>query len=137
MYDYSYYNDALSTVNNANNLAIGSIVWLIITFVAALIGCFVVYFAFVKRNNEPKNKFAAWLKEFLDFKKLYIEDYIKISYIFAVILITLGSFAVIGNFLSFLCILIFGNLIARVTYELLLLTILIWKNTSEINKKLK
>ena len=131
MMDYYNYN-----VPASNTVAFGAI-WAIVAFILALVGCFLVYFIFVKKKVNSKNKFVLWLKDFLDFKSLFIEDYIKILYIFVVLLITLGSFSFISQFLVFLFILIGGNLIARVAFELILLKILIWKNTNEINKKMK
>lgn len=115
-----------------------STVWTIVSLILALIGCFVVYFLFVVKKDNPKQKFLSWLKDFLSFKKMLIEPILKISYLFVAIFITLGSFSLIGvSFLSFLLTLVFGNLIARLTFEGILMMIMIWKNTTEINKKLK
>ena len=116
----------------------GSQVWTIVSLILALIGCFVVYFIFVAKKDTPKQKFLAWLKEFLSFKKMLIEVILKISYLFFAIFITLGSFSLIGtSFLAFLLTLVFGNLIIRLIYEGVLMMIMIWKNTTEINKKMK
>ena len=133
---YGYGNDYSSSLFPAANM--GSTVWTIVSLVLALIGCFVVYFLFVIKKDNPKEKFLVWLKEFLSFKKMLIEPILKISYLFFAIFITLGSFALIGtSFLTFLLTLVFGNLFLRITYEAILMMIMIWKNTSEINKKLK
>ena len=116
----------------------GSTVWTLVSLILAIIGCFVVYFLFVNKKTTPKNKFAAWLKEFLDFKKMLIEAMLKISYLFGAIFITLASFALIGtSFLGFLLTLVLGNLILRLCYEGFLVLIMIWKNSTEINKKMK
>ena len=115
-----------------------SAIWVIISFIVALVGCFLVYFLFVKKDGKEKNKYLAWLKSFLRFDNMLIETVLKIAYIFAAIFITLSSFALIGtSFLSFLLMLVFGNLITRIIYEFSLISIMIWKNTSEINKKTK
>ena len=119
------------------SFGLGSIIWLIISLVAALAGCFIVYFIFVKKDKKEKNKFLAWLKEFLSFDKMLIEPILKISYIFTAIFLTLGSFAFIGNFFVFLSMLVFGNLMARIIYEAGLIRIMIWKNTTEIKKNMK
>ena len=69
---------------------------------------------------------------------MLIETILKITYIFMAIFITLSSFALIRlSFLSFLVTLVFGNIITRIIYELILITIMIWKNTAEIKNKLK
>ena len=53
------------------------------------------------------------------------------------IFITLGSFALIStSFIAFLMTLVFGNIAARVGYELFLVTLVICRNTTDINKKL-
>ncbi len=128
----SNYNTTTSLFNT------GSTVWTLVSLILALIGCFVVYFLFVVKKDHPKQKFVAWLKDFLSFKKMLIEDILKIAYLFFAIFITLGSFALIGtSFLSFLLTLVLGNIIARITFEGILIMIMIWKNTNEINKKLK
>ena len=118
--------------------SMGATVWSIVSLVLALIGCFAVYFLFVVKKDTPKQKFLEWMKEFLSFKKMLIEPILKISYLFFAIFITLGSFSLIGtSFLSFLLTLVFGNLIIRISYEAVLMMVMIWKNTTEINKKLK
>ena len=135
-YDYGY--DMLRTAGNASSGFAGSVVWLIVAFVLSVVGCLAAYFLFVKNNTKLNNKFLVWLRDFLRFDKMLIETILKITYIFTALFITLGSFAFIGvNFLCFLCILIFGNILARVIYEALLIMIMIWKNTTDIKKGLK
>lgn len=135
-YDYGY--DMLGTTRNASSGFAGSAVWLIVAFVLSLVGCFVIYYLFVKKDNKLNNKFLTWLRDFLRFDKMLIESILKITYIFMALFITLGSFAIIGeNFLGFLCTLVFGNLLARVIYEASLIMLMIWKNTTEIKKELK
>lgn len=116
-------------------------VWGIIAFVLSLIGCFLVYFLFVTKKEKPEQKFLTWLKDFLDFKKMLIETILKICYIFAALFTTLVSFGFFGQgslgFLAFFLTITLGNIIVRIFYELILIKIMIWKNTTEINKKLK
>ena len=120
------------------NSGTGGTVWTLVSLILALIGCFVIYFLFVVKKENPKQKFLVWLKDFLSFKKMLIETILKIAYLFLAIFITLGSFALIGtSFLSFLLTLVFGNILIRIMFEGILIMIMIWKNTTEINKKLK
>ena len=124
--------------NTFGNFGMGGVIWLVVALILSLIGCFVIYFLFVRKDNKLNNKFLAWLREFLRFDKMLIENILKISYIFSVLFITLGSFALIGtSFISFLLTLVFGNLLARVIYESALIVIMIWKNTTEIKKSIK
>ena len=130
--------DLLSPRVTTYGMGTGATVWMLVSLILALIGCFVVYFLFVKKDVKINNKFLVWLKSFLSFDKMLIETILKIAYIFAAIFITLGSFALIGtSFLSFLVMLIGGNLVTRVVYESLLIIVMLWKNTTEIKNKLK
>ena len=120
------------------DVSMGSAVWTLVSLILAAIGCFLVYFLFIKKEVKTDSKFLKWLKSFLNFDTMLIESILKIAYIFVVIFITLSSFSLISySFLSFVVTLIFGNLIARIIYELILITVMIWKNTAEIKKSLK
>ena len=111
----------------------------IIALILAIAGGILVYFLFLKKDNE--NKFTGFLKylyEFLSFKKMWLESILKISYLILAIYISLMSFELIGtSFLGFILTLVFGNIVLRVVYELSLLLLTICRNTTEINKKLK
>lgn len=135
MYNRSY---GLLTTPQTPSIGLGSLVWVIISLVLAIGGCFAVYFLFVKKKIKTDKKFVLWLKDFLSFDIMLVEPILKICYIFVVIFLTLSSFALIGtSFVSFLLMLIFGNIGARVLYEIMLIKIMIWKNTTEIKNKLK
>lgn len=133
------YNGGFETPSINVGMGLGSLIWIIVSVIIALIGCFLVYFMFVANNNfKTKNKFVSWLVDFLRFDKMLIETILKICYIFVAIFVTLGSFALIPvNFFSFLGMLIGGNILARVLYEAALIKVMIWKNTTEIKKNLK
>lgn len=121
---------------HSSNLS--SIIWTVVALVIALVGCFIVYYLFLEKDVKTNNSFVQWLKKFLSFDKMLIETLLKISYLFFVIFITLSSFSLIGtSFISFLIYLIVGNLLLRILYEIILIKIMIWKNTNEIKKKLK
>lgn len=116
-----------------------SLTWMIIALILAIAGGILVYFLFLKKDNE--NKFTGFLKylyEILSFKKMWLESILKISYLILAIYISLMSFELIGtSFLGFILTLVFGNIVLRVVYELSLLLLTICRNTTEINKKLK
>ena len=134
-YGYNYGNDLLGSSSSSG---LFPVIWAIVAFVLALVGCFVVYFFFVKKDVNSKSKFVLWLQEFLRFNKMLIEPIIKISYIFGALFLTLGSFALIGtSFVSFLVALVVGNLVLRIAYEASIMFVMIWKNANDINKKLK
>ena len=115
-----------------------SSIWVIISAVVAIIGGIAVYCTFLSKKNEGKFAgFLGWLYDFLSFKKMIIENLLKILYIIVAAFITLSSFAVISSsFLGFLVYLLVGNLITRIIYELFLVVLVICRNTTEINKKM-
>ena len=117
----------------------GLAIWAIIAFVIAIAATVCIFVVFLNKKNENKfNGFLGWLYNFLTFKVLASEILLKVTYVCFAIYITLYSFALIGtSFGSFLGMLIGGNLVLRITYELLILIISICSNVSEINKKLK
>lgn len=120
-----------------NNMA-SSGIWAIVSLVLAIVGAFVIYFIFVKPEKKYDNKFVAYLKRFLNFQEMLIEPILKIGYIFLALFITLGSFAIISySFVDFLLVLVLGNIIVRIIYELSMILIGIWQNTRDINKKMK
>lgn len=114
-------------------------VWVITSLILAVIGGILIYFLFLKKDNE--NKFTGFLKylyEFLSFKKMWLESILKISYLILTLYLSLMSLELIGtSFILFITVFTLGNLILRVIYELSLLLLTICRNTTEINKKLK
>ncbi len=124
-------------VEQSVNHAAGIAIWTVAAIIIAIIGGIVTYFLFVKDNKKVSNKFLAWLKGFLKFKTMLIEDLLKICYIVLALFITLVSFGMIAsNFFGFLLTLVLGNVFLRVCFESLLIKIMIWKNTNEINSKM-
>ena len=113
-------------------------IWGIISLVLAIIGGILVYFLFVKSKTEAKGKFLKWLKEFLAFKTMWIEGIIKVTYYIMTIFIVLSSFGLIStSVLGFFITLILGPIIIRLIYEASIMFVMIWKNTADINKKMK
>ena len=129
-YGYEYGNQVSNSIN-------GLLIWTIISIVVAIAGGIAIYFAFLK-NTKKLDGFLGKLRDFLNFKTLLLEEILKISYLVLAIFITLYSFGFIGtNVGLFLWMLIGGNIIIRISYELSILIIKICKNTTEINNKLK
>lgn len=127
-----YSNYYVTSSSNANE------VWIIISLILAIIGGILAYVLFVKKDNKLPNKFLEWLKKFLDFKEMIVEPLLKVTYIILAIFITLSSFSLISeSFVEFLLSLVVGNLVLRLIYEFSLVLIQIWKNTTQINDKMK
>ena len=123
------YNTSTSAIQGAN-------IWMTIAAVLALVGGILVYFLCVNAKNEPKGKFAKWLKDFLSFKIMWIEPILKVIYYIATIFIVLSSFSFLAlggsGILMWLFTLILGPVILRVLYEATMMFIMIWRNTKDI-----
>lgn len=125
MYSYSYYHGSNPVVT-------------VILFLIALVGGVCAYLMFVKSDEEPKDPRLLKLKEFLSFKKMIIEGLLKATYIVFALFVTLYSFLIMvdTSFITGLMLLILLNIMLRIGYEASLIVLLIWRNTSDINKKL-
>lgn len=135
----SYSFDMYDAIDKGFSQAESSLTWIAIALILSIIGGILVYFLFLKKENESKyTGFVKYLYEFLSFKKMWLETILKVSYLILAIYITLTSFELIGtSFIAFVLTLVFGNIVLRVVYELSLLLLTICRNTTEINKKLK
>ena len=125
MYSYSYYHGSNPVVT-------------VILFLIALVGGVCAYLVFVKSDEEPKDPRLLKLKEFLSFKKMIIEGLLKATYIVFALFITLYSFIIMvdTSFITGLMLLILLNIMLRIGYEASLIVLVIWRNTSDISKKL-
>lgn len=132
MYTYTYDDPMListNTVSSGNPAAI----WTIIAAVLALVGGILTYFLFVKSKTEPNGRFVKWLKDFLSFKTMWIEPLMKIVYYVLTIFVVLGAFSYIAtNAIAFFAMLIGGPIVVRLSYELVMMFIMIWRNTQTI-----
>lgn len=130
------YNDKYSSASSSMS-EIG--MWMAFSLIIAIIGGICLYFTVFSNDNEKKyTGFMAKLYDFIKFKKMYITEVLKISYLVFAIYITLSSFSFIStSFILFVMILFIGNLILRVIYEFSLVLLSIHENITEINKKIK
>ncbi len=135
---YSSLTNSSSSLTKAANSADTLGVWMIISLVVAVVGGIALYFTFLSKKNDGKfNGFLGWLYDTLTFRNMVVEMLLKIFYLVLAIFITLYSLGLIAvNILLCLGLLIFGNLFVRIAYELVLISIINCRNTTEINKKL-
>lgn len=113
--------------------------WYIASIILAVIGALLVVTLFLTKQNKDKLKgFLKWLYDFLNFDFLTIELIIKALYAGVTIFVILNSFNFIAvDFLEFLKYLISGIILSRIVFELMLMLIKIWRNTTDINNKMK
>ena len=112
-------------------------IWSIVSIVIAIAGGLVLYFTLLRKKTKM-NGFLGKVRDFLTFKTLLIEELLKVSYITIALFITLYSFKyIVNDTIYFLILLIGGNIMLRLAYELTTVILNINKNTKEINEKLK
>ena len=122
-----------------NSIGLNFAAWPVIALVLSIIGGILVYIFFVSPKKENKlSSLFNWVKEFLNFDKMMIEVILKVVYLISTIFVILTSFSFIAyDFGLFFLNLILGPIFIRLVYELILINICIWKNTTAINKKMK
>ena len=132
------YPSYVTSSTNTSTIA-SSAVYVIIAFILGIIGAILVYFLFLDPKKEDNyNGFTKKLYDFLSFKTMTLEFFIKIIYLFSAIFITIFSLSLIGqNFLLFLLVLIFGNIIARLIAESSILFLMMYKRVNEIKESVK
>lgn len=130
--------DSTSSYGGYTSTASGIGVWGIIALILAIVGAILVFCLFTNAKGEPKGKFAKWLKDFLNFKTMWIEAILKMTYYFVTIFVVLTSFSylALGGYgvLMFFLQLLLGPIIVRVIYEASIMFVMIWRNTRDIAK---
>lgn len=130
MYNSYYYSNSTSALPMDSSVAI---VFVVIALILAL----VLYLTVVKMKNRPEGAFMNWLREFFNFREIILEGILKFLYIFFMILTTISAFytmfqgyqnAVLIGLLE----LTVGNILVRLGFELIMLLVGLWQNTTDI-----
>lgn len=126
-----YYNPYYYYDNIATAMGIGVIV-------AIILAC-VVYFTFMKKSNEGKfTGVKGLIYNYLTFNKFYLEDVVKFLHVLCAALITVvGLVMLFVNFITGIVLVIVGNVSLRISYELLMMFIILCKKSAAIDKKLE
>ena len=127
-----------NTLDTSKSFTLGE-VWVIISILLAVIGGILLFATYFAKDKESMyTGYKKVIYDFVNFKLTIIEPIFRVLYLIVVIAITLGSFSLITtNFFKFLAVIVFGNVIARLGFELLLLTLKLFKDVSEINSKME
>lgn len=129
-YDAYQLIDVLDKSSSSNT---GAQVWAILAPILAIIGAILLYFLFVNTKDEPKNKTAKAIKDFLSFKTMKVEALVKMFYYATTFYVILTSFDWLsfgGNYIfQFFAQLILGPIAIRLAYELIMVLVGIWHNT--------
>jgi len=110
-----------------------------IIFFLGIVVALVVYLLFLNPKNERKfSGFVKWFYNFLNFRVVFIEAFIKILYmalLFTTIIVGLYTMFVV-HFGYGVLFIIFGLLFFRVMFELIMISVMLYRNTTDIRKKL-
>lgn len=106
--------------------------------VGIVVGC-VLYFVFVRGDrNEKLTGNKAKFYNFLNFNKFYSEEIFKFLYIVGAAIITfVGIVMLFVNFVSGVVLLVVGNIALRVSYELLMMFIILCRRTASVDRRLE
>ncbi|MCL2696145.1 MAG: hypothetical protein FWE69_07460 [Clostridiales bacterium] len=124
--------------------------------VLALVGTIIAYVLIIpEKRKAGLNKFLLFLHDTFTFKKLLLETVLRAMYVFSTIFCVCAGFFLLfagtrfygynwygsgssfqSSALSGLALMGLGPVVVRLTYEGLMLFILLVKNTIEINKKM-
>ena len=138
MPQYDTENMITNTLINTKTFS-GTEVWIIISVLVSVIVSIVIFNTYFSKDKE--NKYSGIKKiiyDFIHFKITIVEPTFKVFYLISALVLTLSSLTLITvNFYKFISTIVFGNIILRIIFELLLLTLKLFKDVSEINKKKK
>ncbi len=109
-----------------------------IALMVAIILGVVLYCTFLRKENE--GKFTGWKEvvyNFFNFNKFYLEEIMKLCYVLiTAVLVVLGVFVLFLEPATGIIILILGNVAVRISYELIMMFIILCKKTVSIDKKM-
>ncbi len=133
MYDYYgfYSTPMMSYINMAGVIAVCAVI--------AVIAAVVLFFTFMNKKHEGRYKgFAGKLYNFLNFNRFYTENIVKFFYvIIACVLTVLGIVQIVmGSFIGGLLTIVAGNVAVRISFELLMMFIILCRKTVSIDKRI-
>lgn len=117
----------------------GGTTFLVIAILVAVILSVVLYFTFLNKKNEGKYTGAAEkIYNFFSFNKFYAEDILKLLYIISAAVFTVAGLAVLftQSFVGGLLLILVGNVALRITYELVMMFIILCRKTVSLDKKM-
>ena len=135
MYGYNTPSSSYSLASSVSKVGTTLLIALIVSIAIAII-MFVVFMP--KENEKNLNGNLKKIYDFLHFKRVYIEEFLKIAYIFGAVFLTIMSFTTLTtSFGLFFFIIVFGNILLRISFEFVMMLYRMYQNTQEINKKMK
>lgn len=113
----------------------------VILVIAAVVGAVILRLTVFSEKNQGKyTGFMGWLYQFMNFRSLIVQPVVKLLYCITACVITAVSLIAVfsggAGILAGLINFVVGQIVARLIYEMMMLTILLVTNVMEINKKL-
>ena len=113
----------------------------IIATVISLILVILLYIYVLPESKRPHlNKLFTFIHDFLSIKTLWIDKIFRFFFVLsAVSSLVYGIFMLFNDntFLLGIALIVFGPIVSRVVYEIMLLTVMLVQNVIEINEQLK
>ena len=133
--NYGYYNYYATPIFHYVNMP-----YLLATAVIiALVLGIVLFFTFLKKNNEGKySGIKGKFYNAMTFNRFYAENIIKFVYVLSACVVTVVGLVqlVIGSFIAGIVTLVLGNVVLRISFELLLMFIMLCKKTVSVDRRL-
>lgn len=110
----------------------------VVALLLAIAGTILTYI-FIMPKNKAKdlNKYLLFVRDTFQFKTLWVEHIFKAMYVFTTIFIIAYGFCMMfASFLTGLLMMVFGPIALRITYEMIMMFIILVKNVSDIRNKL-
>lgn len=135
MYPYENYYPTYPSINTSSTNDSSMIIIIAFSIVITVL----VYALFMDKKNEKNlDRNAKKIYDFFHFKKLYLEEILKICYLFSTVLINIIAFSTImKDFISFIIIFMVGNISLRIVYELIFMFIHLHDDVRELKNKKK
>ena len=139
MYFDFFDNDPFWGAQDYYAYAMRTVYWVIGLVIAAVVIGIILNFTFLKRSNEGKFKgFLGSIYNMFSMNRFHTEDIIKLLGIITFLMITfLGIFMIFsGSVLGGILLILFGNMLTRLCYELIIMFAILTRKTVSIDKKL-
>lgn len=121
-YYYGYFNQAT--------------IFIIVILVAIILGA-VFYFTFLNKKNEGKfTGTKEKIYNFFNFNRFYVEDILKLLYVISAAVVTAVGIVQLFSGISGILVIIIGNVALRISYELIMMFIILCRKTVSVDKKL-
>ncbi len=139
MYFDFFGNDPFWGAQDYYASALRSIYWIIGLVIAAVVIGIVLNFTFLKKSNEGRFKgFWGKVYDLLSMNRFHTEDITKLLGVITFLMVTfLGLYMIFtGNILGGILVIIFGNLMARLCYELIMMFAILTRKTVSMDRRL-